>query len=144
MRTGVKAPIAVLLSVLFLAGCKLGQQKDAFLRADDASVMFIQWTREGARITGTIDISVMTPDNDIETDLIKLDGQSDGQTVTMTWKSSWNAKTIEIKGAFKGDTLMLFIADEHEPVEFRRATPAEHDEAARKLNMRAKLNQGAH
>ena len=143
MRTGVKAQIAVLSSVVFLAGCKLGQQKDAFLRATDEDVMFIQWTREGARITGAIDISVMKSDYDIETELITLDGQSDGQTVTMTWKSSWTAKAIEIKGAFKGDTLMLFIADGHEPAEFRRATATDHDEATRKLEMRAKLNKGA-
>jgi hypothetical protein len=106
--------------------------------------MFIRWTREGARITGTIDISVREPDKAIVKDQITLDGQSDGQAVTMTWKSSWTAKTIEVKGAIKGDTLMLFIADGNEPVEFRRATPEEHAEASRKLEMRAKLNKGAY
>jgi hypothetical protein len=135
---------ALLLSALaLLAGCK-SAQKEAFLRADDVGVMFIRWTREGARITGTIDISVKEPDNDIVTDLITLDGQSDGQTVTMTWKSSWSAKSIEVKGALKGDTLMLFMADGLEPAEFRRATRAEYDEASRNLQMRANLNKGAH
>jgi hypothetical protein len=136
---------ALLLSALaLLAGCKLFPQQDAFLRSDDKGVMFIRWTREGARITGTIDISVMEPDNDIVTDLITFDGQSDGQTVTMNWKSSWTAKSIEVKGALKGNTMMLFMADGLEPVEFRRATAAEHDEATRKLEMRAKLNKGAY
>jgi hypothetical protein len=40
--------------------------------------------------------------------------------------------------------LMLFIADGNEPVEFRGATPEEHAEASRKLEMRAKLNKGAY
>jgi len=147
-KAQVKAALilfALLLSALaFLAGRKLFLRQDAFLRSDDKGLMFIRWTREGARITGTIDISVMEPDNAIVKDQITLDGQSDGQTVTMTWKSSWTAKTIEIKGAIKGDTLMLFMADGEEPVEFRRATPEEHAEASRKLDMRAKLNKGAY
>jgi hypothetical protein len=134
---------ALILFVLLLAGCKSGPQKEAFLHADDEGVMFIRWTREGARITGTIDISLRTPDNDIEKDLITLDGQLDGQTVTMTWGSSWTAKAIEITGTLKGDTLMLFMAEGKEPVELRRATHEEHAEASRKLEMRAALNKGA-
>jgi hypothetical protein len=143
VRTGAKTPLVTLSALILVAGCKLGLQKDAFLRADDESVMFIRWTREGARITGTIDMSLRTSDNDIEKDLITLDGQSDGQTVTMTWGSSRTAKAIEITGTLKGDILMLFMAEGKEPVEFSRATHEEYAEASRKLEMRAALNKGA-
>jgi hypothetical protein len=37
MRTGVKAPLAILAALAFLDGCK-SPQKTAFLRADDDAV----------------------------------------------------------------------------------------------------------
>jgi hypothetical protein len=143
MRTSVKTPLVILSALAHIAGCNLGLQKDAFLRAGDEGVMFIRWTREGNRIRGTVDLLAMTPDNNLAKELVTLDGQSDGQTVTMTWKSSWAPKSIEVTGALVGDTLMLSMAEGKEPVEFRRATHAEYVEASRKLELRAKLNKGA-
>jgi hypothetical protein len=142
---------ALLLSALaFLAGCKSSPRKDTFLRADNEGVLFIQWTREGMQIGGTIDISEKKPDNEIKTTFIAFDGTSDGENVSMNLKSSWTVqggnKAVkgEITGLLKGDTLTLFLAKELEPVQFRRATRTEHDEATRKLQMRANLNKGAH
>ena len=55
---------AMLLSALaFLAGCKLGPQKEAFLFTDDERVLFVQWTRVDRQFRGTIDISEKMPDN---------------------------------------------------------------------------------
>jgi hypothetical protein len=54
----------------------------------------------------------------------------------------------KITGRLKGDTLTLLPEDGTEhgvgPKEFRRATPAEHIEASRNLQIRAKLNKGAY
>ncbi len=142
---------ALFLSALaLLAGCKSSPQKDAFLHADDDGVLFVRWTREGMQIRGAIDISEKKPDNEIRTTLIDFDGVSDGENVSMTYKGSWTPpggdKAIKsmITGLLKGDTLTLFIENVSEPVQFRRATRTEHDEATRKLQMRANLNKGAH
>lgn len=95
-------------------------------------------------------MSEKKPNEDIGTTIIAFDGQSDGKTVIMNLKSSWTAREgdkamkREITGTLKGDTLMVFLTDGKEPVEFRRATPEEHAEASRELEMRAKLNKGAY
>ena len=142
---------ALLLSALvLLAGCNLGPQKDAFLRADDEGVLFVKWTRNGMQISGTIDISEKKPDNEIGTTRFMFDGVSDGENVSMTVKSSWapqggdKAIKKEITGLLKGDTLTLFMGHMSAPVQFRRATAAEHAESVQKLEKRAALNKGAH
>jgi hypothetical protein len=141
---------ALLLSALaLLAGCKPPAQA-AFLRDDDDIVQLIKWTQEGIRINGTIDISERKPDNEIRTALIEFDGVLDGENVSMTLKSSWTpqggdkAMKGKITGFLTGDTLTLLLENGLEPIHFRRATPAKHAEATRKLQMRAKLNKGAH
>jgi hypothetical protein len=153
-----KAPIkaililfALLLSALaLLAGCNWSPQKDSFLLADDDGVQFVQWTKDGMQIRGTIDISERKPNNEIRTSRFMFDGVSDGENVSMTVKSLWTPqggdKAIkkEITGLLKDDTLTLFMENVSGPVQYRRATRTEHDEATRKLEMRAKLNKGAH
>jgi hypothetical protein len=149
VRTSVKTPLIILSALALLAGCK-STQKDSFLRTYDEGVLFVQWTREGMQIRGTLEILEKKPDNEIKTTLIALDGTSDGENVSMNLKSSWTVqggnKAIkgEITGLLKGDTLTLFLAKELEPVQFRRATRTEHDDATRTLQMRANLNKGAH
>jgi hypothetical protein len=142
---------ALLLSALaLLAGCNLGPQKDAFLRADDEGVLFVKWTKDGMQIIGTIDISEREPNNEIKTTLIAFDGVLSGTVVSMNLRSSWTAqggdKALkgEIRGLLSDDTLTLFMPNVSNPVQFRRATRTEHDEATRKLQMRAKLNKGAY
>jgi hypothetical protein len=158
MRTGVKAPIAILSALALLAGCKLGPQKEAFLFTDDERVLFVQWTRLDRQIRGTIDISEKMPDNEIKTTHIAFGGVSDGDSilsdgedVRMYLKSSWTAHggdkelKVESGGFLSRDTLMLPIdGDQSPPAHFRRATRTEHDEATRKLQMSAALNKGAH
>src|SRR5262245_46561563 len=149
MRTSVKTPLIILSALVFLTGCKSSPQKDAFLRADDEGVLFVQWAWDGMQIRGTIEILDKKPDNEIGTTHFMFDGVSDGENVSMTVKSSWTPqggdKAIkkEITGLLKGDTLTLFMENVPEPIEFRRATRTEHDEATRKLQTRAKLNKGA-
>jgi hypothetical protein len=128
----------------------MSPQKASFLRAVNDEVTFVKWTQDGMRITGTIDMSERKPNNDIETTLIAFDGVLSGEGVNMNLKSSWTARggdkavKREIAGTLKGDTLTLLLSNELEPVQFRRATPEEHAEATRKLEMRVKLNKGAH
>jgi hypothetical protein len=149
VRACIKILLITLSALAFLTGCKSAPQKDGFLHADDEGVVFIQWTREGMQIRGTIDISEKNPDNEIKTTLISFDGISDGGNVTMNLKSSWTARHGDkadrgrMEARLKDNTLILFTADAHEPMEFRRATTTEHDEATRKLQMSAALNKGA-
>lgn len=158
MRTGVKTPLAILSALAFLAACKLRPQKEAFLFTDDERVLFVQWTWVDREIRGTIDISEKMPDNEIKTTHIAFDGVSegdsvlsDGEDVRMNLKSSWTAHggDKELKresgGFLARDTLMLPLEGDQSPLaQFRRATRTEHDEATRKLEMRAKLNKGAY
>ena len=121
--------LALLLSALaLLAGCNLGPQKDSFMRAaDDEGVLFVQWTREGRQIRGTIEILEKKPDNEIGTTRFMFDGVSDGENVSIAVKSSWTPqggdKAIkkEITGLLKGDTLTLFMG--HMSARYNSAGP---------------------
>jgi len=120
------------------------------MRTDADGVQFVQWTKDGMQIRGTINLSERKPDNEIKTILIAFDGVLSGTTISMNLKNSWAVqgghKALKggITGSLNGDTLTLFLANELEHVQFRRATRTEHDEAIRKLEMRAKLNKGAY
>ena len=120
------------------------------MRTDADGVQFVQWTKDGMQIRGTINLSERKPDNEIRTALIEFDGVLEGENVSMTLKSSWTpqggdkAMKGKITGFLTGDTLTLLLENGLEPIHFRRATPAKHAEATRKLQMRANLNKGAH
>lgn len=141
--------LLLLLALALFAGCK--SSPAGYLRVDDDAVAFIQWTQEGTQIKGTIDMVMRTPDNEIITFLAVCDGVLDGEKFSMLTKSVRTSQGGEEKpgekiiGRLKGGTLTLFIDEgDSEPKEFRRAAPAEFAEASRKLQMRAKLNKGAH
>ena len=161
MRTGVKTPLITLLALALLAGCKSEPQRspqsEGFLRSDDESVLFVQWTRGVRQIGGTIDILERKPGGEIGTAMLVFDGYSDGMNVSMHMMSSWTPRggdkglTGKFKGLLIGDTLTLFnvhvsgpVQFRSGPLQFRRATRAEYHEAARQLEMRAKLNKGAY
>jgi hypothetical protein len=102
------------------------------------------------QIRGTIKISEKKPDNEIKTTLIAFDDTSDGENVGISLKSSWipqgapDAMKGEMTGLLKGDTLTLVMSNMARPVQFRRATATEREEATRKLKTRAALNNGAY
>jgi hypothetical protein len=160
---------ALILFVLLLAGCKSGSQRgsqsESFLRSDDKSVLYIHWTRGERQIRGTIDILERKPGGEIGKTKLCFDGNSDGMNVRMDMISSWTLHegdltkgheglTGKFRGLLMGVTLTLFNVNVSEPVlfrvdvsgpvQFRRATHAEYEEAARQLEMRAKLSKGAY
>jgi hypothetical protein len=149
MRTSVKAPLAVLSALTLIAGCESFPQEASYLHVDDNAVQFVRWTQEGMRINGTIDVSERRPDGGIENTLVMFDGESDGETVGMKLKSWWTVRGGDkalkerITGSLKGDTLLLFLPDGLEPMQFRRATATERDEATKKLQTRAKTTKPA-
>src|SRR5215468_5250200 len=80
---------ALLLPALaLLAGCESGPQKASFLRAVNDEVAFVEWTKEGIQISGTIDILERKPNNEIKTTKVTFGGHSDGKDVIVK-KSSW-------------------------------------------------------
>ena len=144
MRTSVKIPLVILSALALFAGCKSSPAKAGYLRAVDGyAVQFIQWTQEGQQIKGTVEILERKETEPLS---VMFEGVLDGEHFSITTK---DGKPMEkITGGLKGDTLTLFVQNEPEhepgPPEFHRATRAEYNEAARQLEMRAKLNKGAY
>jgi hypothetical protein len=135
---------ALILFVLLLAGYKSSPATVGYLRVVDGyAVQFIQWTREGQQIKGTVEMLERT---ETEALSIMFEGLLDGERFSITTKDGEPME--KITGRLKGDILTLFVQNETEhetgPPEFRRATRAEYAEATRNLKMRAMLNKGAY
>jgi hypothetical protein len=152
-RQSVTAALLVALllvsALALLVGCKSEPPKTGYLYVDDEEVAFVKWTQEGMRISGTIDILARKRGGEIETVQVMFDGVLDGENVSMTTKSVRTSQGDDdeqeekITGRLRGDTLTLIRADGAEATEFRRATPEEHAEASRKLQMRATKKETA-
>jgi hypothetical protein len=160
---------ALLLSALaFLAGDKARSPKTGYLHINHDSVTFVEWAQAWDKLEGTIKTLDSKPDGEVVTTVFMFNGLLrdtygalyDAE-VDLTLTSSGNAQDgfypypidKTIRGVLRGDTLawqgVTLVLPHMNKVDalgmerFRRATPAEFDEASRKLQMRAKLNKGA-
>lgn len=138
-----------LSALVLLAGCKSEPQQNDFLYSDDEGVLFVHWTWGGRQIGGTIDVVEREPIGEIRKTVLVFDGTSDGMNVSMdlicsrTPQGGVKAQIGKITGLVMGDTLTFFNANMLGvgPIQFRRATPMEYEEAIRNLEMRAKTTK---
>src|SRR5262245_50892891 len=153
MRTGIKAPLAILSALAFLSGCKseppITGPKTGYLHFNDDSVTYVEWAQAGQKLEGNIAVLDRQPDGKIGRTVFFFKGTLNGEKVSLTLSESASRDGSQmmdktIIGALEGNTLTLPPvngADGTERVVFRRATPEELADATGNLQKRAEATK---
>jgi hypothetical protein len=158
-REGRASPAAAALGAAFalravaVGACGSSGGRKSFVAHDRSGAVFVEWTRTGDDVTGSISATEITqPQTGVFSSATRPAGQVKQQTQTFTGTvrgdsvrlqigSPWLASRIN--GRLDGDTLELSIPlDEGvRAVRLEPANPRDYDDAARKV--RADVQRGA-
>jgi hypothetical protein len=74
-----------------------------YLASVSGSVIFLQWTPRGGRISGTAEVETLTgtpPNQSVSSDLIAVSGQINGSTITLSFNGSARVSGTLSSGSF--------------------------------------------
>lgn len=150
-RTGLAAALAVLAAAA--GGCGSSDGRESFLAHDASGAVFVQWTRTGDELAGSISATEVTqPRNGVFSSATQPAGQIKQQTQTFTGTVRGDSVRLQIgsaalgsriNGRLDGDTLELEIPLD-EGVRAMRLKPAgqsDYDTAAQKIRDDEKQGQ---
>jgi|SRR5579884_499594 len=120
MRIGLINVLAALCAstiILTLSGCASSSNtrltgEEGYLFRNDTTANFLQWTRAGSRVTGTLTHTYIDPStNMISSGSDHVSGTIGGNSVTFTSMSPDVGYTGAVSGEFSGSTLTLTYPD---------------------------------